>query len=74
MGRFVVVVDVNSSKQSNGSLENVVERDAARDETLKSDTLKSSSKPLMNHCKKKEREINVYLIKSQLLGHFCQSM
>jgi hypothetical protein len=35
-----------SSRQSNGSLENVVDRDVALDVTLKSETLKSSSKPL----------------------------
>ena len=68
-GRFVVVVDEKSSKQSNGSLEKVVERDAARDEILKSDTLKSSSKPLWVDIEKKKR-ININLFKCQWVGHF----
>lgn len=37
-----------SSRHSKGSLEKVVERDVVFDVSLKSDTLKSSSKPLQS--------------------------
>lgn len=60
-----------SSIQSNGSLENVVERVVMPDVTLKSDTLKSSSKPLR---KEKEREKFGWVSLLRLLFPFNSSL